>query len=69
METKTTSTSTTRVFSTPTLTPGKEFSYKLKAEVVRDGKARSVEQIVKVRAGETTPITLTIGEPTGVAAR
>ena len=66
---QTVSTSGTRVFTTPALTPGKDYSYTLKAEVVRDGKTQSAEQIVKVRAGETTPVTLTIGTATSVAGR
>jgi len=64
---QTTSTSGTRVFTTPSLEPGKEFSYKLTASVVRDGKTREVERVVKVRAGETTPVTLDVSE--AVAAR
>lgn len=66
---QTVSTSGTRVFTTPALALGKDYSYTLKAEVVRDGKTQSVEQIVKVRAGETTPVTLTIGTGTSVAGR
>lgn len=66
---QTVSKSETRVFTTPELAPGKDFVYTLKAEVIRDGKPVVVEQVVKVRAGETTPITLNLGAATGVASR
>jgi uncharacterized protein (TIGR03000 family) len=54
----TTSTSGTRVFTTPTLEAGKTFHYTLKAEIVRDGKPMLIEQNVAVRAGQSTPVTL-----------
>lgn len=66
---QTVSKSATRVFTTPELKPGKEYSYTLTAEVVRDGKPVKVEQVVKVRAGATTPVTLTLDAAAGVASR
>jgi uncharacterized protein (TIGR03000 family) len=64
----TTSTGTSRVFQSPVLNAGKEYHYTLKAEAVRDGKPVKAEQVVSVRAGETTPVTLTL-PPAGVAQR
>lgn len=66
---QTVSTSETRVFTTPDLQPGKEYSYTLTAEVIRDGKPVKVAQVVKVRAGETTPVVLNLGAAAGVASR
>jgi uncharacterized protein (TIGR03000 family) len=63
----TVSTSGTRVFVSPSLTPGKEFHYTLKAEVVRDGKPVVMEERIAVRAGEETRVTLT--EPVAVVQR
>jgi uncharacterized protein (TIGR03000 family) len=55
----TSSTSPTRVFqSPPVLEPGKEYTYTLKAEVVREGEVLSVTREVTVRANETTQIRL-----------
>jgi uncharacterized protein (TIGR03000 family) len=56
----TTSTSTTRLFVTPELAPGKDYIYTLKAEVTRDGKSETVIKQVTVRAGMTTETTLEI---------
>jgi uncharacterized protein (TIGR03000 family) len=56
----TVSTSESRVFETPSLTPGKTFYYVLKATVVRDGKTESVSKKVAVRAGEDTRVQLEI---------
>jgi uncharacterized protein (TIGR03000 family) len=64
----TTSTGTSRVFQSPELNPGKEYHYTLTAEVVRDGKPIKAEQVVTVKAGEITPVTLTL-PPVGVAQR
>ena len=50
----TTTTGSSRVFVSPTLNPGQEYHYTLKAEIVRDGKPVTVEQVIAVRAGETT---------------
>ena len=63
----TTSTSDQRVFVSPSLPTGQEFHYTLKAEIVVNGKTEIVSEVVTVRAGEETRITLSA--PTGVAAR
>jgi uncharacterized protein (TIGR03000 family) len=65
-ETTTTSTSSERVFVSPVLTPGTDYNYTLKAEVVRNGKPVKVEEKVVVRAGQETRVTLLA---TDVAAR
>jgi uncharacterized protein (TIGR03000 family) len=54
------STSNVRTFVTPTLEVGQEFSYTLKAEVVRDGQTFSNEQRVTVRAGLESKINITV---------
>jgi uncharacterized protein (TIGR03000 family) len=54
----TTSTSASRTFVTPDLTPGTEFVYTLSAKIVRDGETRSVTQKVSVRAGEESRVNL-----------
>jgi uncharacterized protein (TIGR03000 family) len=54
----TTSTSATRTFVTPDLTPEKEFVYTLSAQIVRDGQTLSVNEKVTVRAGEETRLNL-----------
>jgi uncharacterized protein (TIGR03000 family) len=64
----TTSTGSSRVFQSPDLKPGKEYHYTIKAEAVRDGKPVKVEQVVTVKAGEITPVTLTL-PAAGVAQR
>jgi uncharacterized protein (TIGR03000 family) len=64
----TSSTSDVRVFTSPALESGRDFSYTLKAEIVRDGTTQSVTRTVTVRAGEETRVTLNIPEVT-VAAR
>lgn len=64
----TTSTGGSRFFQSPVLNADKEYHYTLKAEVVRDGKPVKAEQVVTVKAGETTPVTLTL-PPAGVAQR
>ncbi len=63
----TTSTSDHRVFVSPNLTTGKDYSYTLKAEVSVNGQSTVVSKVVTVRAGEETQVTLTT--PTGVAER
>jgi uncharacterized protein (TIGR03000 family) len=63
----TTSTSERRVFVSPNLPTGKEFHYTLKAEIPVNGKAQVVSQVVTVRAGEQTDVSLTAA--TGVAER
>jgi uncharacterized protein (TIGR03000 family) len=64
----TTSTSAQRTFRTPPLQTGQDYTYTLRAEVNRDGVTSEVTQVVTVRAGETTRISLEI-PATGVAAR
>jgi len=59
-DTLTTSTSASRVFYTPALDQGKEFTYTLKASVLRDGRTVSVSKQVPVRAGQETRITLEV---------
>jgi uncharacterized protein (TIGR03000 family) len=51
----TVSTSESRVFESPSLTPGQTFYYVLKATVVRGAKA-DVTKKVAVRAGEDTRV-------------
>jgi uncharacterized protein (TIGR03000 family) len=58
----TNSTSESRVFETPSLTPGKTFYYVLKATVVRDGKTETVTKEVVVRAGEETRVKIDVPE-------
>ncbi len=59
---QTVSTSASRVFESPTLTPGETYYYVLKATVVRDGKTETVTKEVTVRAGEDTRINIEIPE-------
>jgi uncharacterized protein (TIGR03000 family) len=58
----TVSTSESRVFESPSLTPGKTFHYLLEATVVRRGKTETVMKEVAVRAGEDTRVTIEIPE-------
>jgi uncharacterized protein (TIGR03000 family) len=60
----TASTSASRVFESPSLTPGKTFYYVLKATVVRGGKTETVTKKVAVRAGEDTRVKIDIPETT-----
>jgi uncharacterized protein (TIGR03000 family) len=64
----TTSTGYSRLFVSPTLNPGREYHYTLKAQAVRDGKTVTAERVITVRAGETTPASLKLPE-IGVAQR
>ena len=57
----TTSTSTRRVFVSPTLPAGREFTYSLKAEFVKNGKPVVVNQDVIVRAGAEITVTMEEG--------
>jgi uncharacterized protein (TIGR03000 family) len=66
-DTTTTSTGANRVFQSPELNPGKTYRYTLTAEVVRNSKPVKIEQVVEVKAGETTPVRMT--EPTVSAAQ
>src|SRR5579871_3975850 len=47
-----------RTFLTAALPAGRKFSYRIKAEVVRDGKVVSQSQDVTVWAGHTTEVDL-----------
>jgi uncharacterized protein (TIGR03000 family) len=58
----TVSTSETRVFESPSLTPGKTFYYMLKATVDRGGKTETVTKKVAVRAGEDTQVHIELPE-------
>jgi uncharacterized protein (TIGR03000 family) len=64
----TVSTSDTRVFVSPPLQLGQEYSYTLTATITRDGEAKSITQEVTVRAGEETRVTLPV-PATVVAAK
>ena len=63
----TTSTSDTRVFLSPELSPGRAYQYTLRAEVIRDGKPISLAQTVQVQAGKESRVTMTL--PQRVALR
>ncbi len=56
----TVSTSASRRFVTPTLEAGKDFTYTLKAVIVRDGKALVSSKVVTVRAGEISNVEIEI---------
>ena len=54
------STSANRWFVTPPLPEGKSFTYTLKADFVREGKAITVQQKVTVRAGGVSVVSLDV---------
>lgn len=54
----TTSTTATRVFTTPDLDAGVDFAYTLTAELKRDGQTLTASKQVTVRAGQETRVTL-----------
>ena len=56
----TTSTSAARSFVTTSLEDGKQYSYTLQMQVVRDGKVQTVSQDVIVQAGKESKVTLTL---------
>lgn len=62
-----TSTGAVRHFESPALVPGKLYTYTLKAEVVRDGKAVTTSRTVDVQAGQTVSTSLEV--PVTVAAK
>jgi uncharacterized protein (TIGR03000 family) len=62
------STSSTRTFVTPPLTPGRDFHYTLKAELQRGTEPVKVSREVTVRAGQETPVTIEF-PVTGVARK
>jgi uncharacterized protein (TIGR03000 family) len=64
---ETKSTSGERLLTTPNLQPGREYSYTLRAEVVRDGNVQQTTQRVTVRAGQDTIVNIQI--PEAVASR
>jgi uncharacterized protein (TIGR03000 family) len=53
---QTKSTSASRTLQTPNLPYGKEFSYTLKVEVVREGKTVTESKQITVRGGQVTPV-------------
>jgi len=65
----TTSTSARRVFTSPALPPGKEYSYTLKAEFSKDGKPVVITKEVTVSAGKQVTVKLEANELSGVASR
>src|SRR5207249_294345 len=65
----TTSTSSERVFISPELPAGREFSYKLKAEFKNDGKSVVVSKTVIVSAGADSRVTFNTADLAGVASR
>jgi uncharacterized protein (TIGR03000 family) len=58
----TVSTSESRIFDSPSLTPGKTFYYVLEATAVRGGKTETVTKKVAVRAGADTRVKIEIPE-------
>ncbi len=58
-----------RVFVSPELAPGREFSYTLKAEWVRDGKTIVISKRITVSAGNESKVTLEAEQPADVASR
>jgi uncharacterized protein (TIGR03000 family) len=65
----TTSTSAQRVFVSPTLNPGREYHYTLKAEFQKDGKMVSVSKDITVKAGNETRVNLDAEGLAKVASR
>ena len=55
------------MFVSPSLNPGRDYHYTLKAEWMRDGKPVVVSKEIAVRAGEETRVQMT--EPATVASR
>jgi uncharacterized protein (TIGR03000 family) len=60
--TATQSTDSVRTFTSPPLEPGKEYQYTLRAEMTRDGKKVERTRDVKVRAGQTSNVTIDFAE-------
>lgn len=56
---KSPSTDPVRQFSTPPLPGGREYSYLMKAEIVRDGRTETLTQKVPFRAGERVEVDFT----------
>jgi uncharacterized protein (TIGR03000 family) len=59
----TTSTSESRRFVSPELTPGWNYHYTLRAEITRDGQKLVEEQVITVRAGQHTRVTMEFARP------
>ncbi len=51
-----------RVFHSPPLDSGKTYTYTLRAEMNRDGRFVNTEKTIEVRAGQTTELTLNVGD-------
>jgi uncharacterized protein (TIGR03000 family) len=66
---QTTSTSESRLFVSPALEPEKEFSYTLTAEIVRNGEKMTVSEVVKVRAGVESVVSLPADKFTSTVAK
>jgi uncharacterized protein (TIGR03000 family) len=66
---QTTSTSAERTFRTPALEAGKDFSYTLTAQVVRNGKTESITKEVTVRAGAETRVSIDAPAAAAVVAK
>jgi uncharacterized protein (TIGR03000 family) len=58
-----------RQLSTPPVPAGREFSYTMRAEVVRDGRPESLTQKVAFRAGEKVTVDFTGLSGSPLAAR
>jgi len=67
--TPTSTTSAVRTFVTPNLTPGKTFTYTMKAEYMKNGEPVSEEKVVKVQAGKETRVSFEGTSTTAVSAR
>jgi len=52
------STSSVRTFTSPALDAGKEYTYTLKGEMIRDGKTETTTKQVTVRAGEQLSVSM-----------
>src|SRR5262249_12889669 len=61
----TTSTSARRIFTSPSLQPGADYVYTLRAEMIRNGQTVVQTQQVTVRAGEESTVGFTLAQ--GVA--
>ena len=57
------------MFTTPKLTPGKEYAYTMKAEWRRNGVPETQEQRVEFRGGEYLTVDFTAGPSTDRASR
>jgi uncharacterized protein (TIGR03000 family) len=60
----TASASERRVFTSPSLEPGKTYHYSLTGELVRDGKTITATKLIEVRAGEETKVSLDFSQVT-----